>query len=1143
MRTEINKKSDFDFIVLDSEGNAINMPSNDFTLDIWTWGSKCRFRASSIGGVLKGCNNDGGKLRVYVDNPGFVPGKLVGEWVSYISSEEYPDGTQRTCRYISDFGIDMVDGDSQINEVQVLAMMQYIQGASAYEIACEYGFEGTEQEWLDSLALPANEAAAECRTLITELSSAEAQRVANEDVRTANEETRVQQESARVSAEEQRTKAEANRRIAENTRDLVETTRQNAERNRDNAEAARVSAENTRKTAEDARIANESTRQANEQARVASETNRESAETNRANAEAARVEAEQARVEEFATFAATLAAKEDVANKVTSIGADADDVHYPSAKAVKDSLAKVKNIEVTPDMLSESTKQFINASGGGTITNFADDEDLTTVDNALKLADKTYDPITFSGMGRKYLRKNLVDGKNILTQEMMPSVNTIYIIQYDYDLNGATITIPENCVLEFRGGIFSNGNVRFANTYIAASSDFIFSNINFSGYYTNDDVKISWFTKGMSSTTDFSRNHAEMIKSAMQMATIMIKWVDLEKIPLLIRGELIVDETQGNCGLRNGQIYFISEKENDCTLRYVQTKVYSGAYSPIIDTTFRYVGDGSGNLHANVSCIYKDNWSDTQFTYWRDIRCVGYTGYFMVNTTYLQEVTFTNINLYDTFGFITYNTQGIWGETKGSSNIVKFFNCNLNGVAHRIKPYEAVTPKYIWDFYQPIEISLESIVNQGSISDEVGEEIIPIRIEGSHVIGSINNNVNCVLDGFWIEYTSGNVYKNIILENANIYLTLKKRNCLGVDARGTCRGTINFEHANVVEVPDFLENILIEDLENTRLSLIINASFKKGNAWFNLSDNTIDLIERGIIRVLNVGINNFREASVNINILPTYKFDVKKQAISEVKPYGFGNGRTRYITNENGITTLCCENNSEGGYSDITLIWDEDVRQHLFGRGIGKIDFVKEVIYRATLTVDVTVDNIDKIRCKLSGFTNPSEAISVDAITPEVGMKAGTTTGWVRNVYTGFSSYLKFTVDIRYAKVEIAKMVVTSGTVLFGSDDVLFDSDNKTIMRRNVAPETYYISVNSQNDNEAYMSSIIKSAPTQDLFVTDKNIYRWDGSKIKNVANNSGETSERPTNCDNGTSYYDTTLNKPIWWTGSAWVDATGATV
>ena len=188
------------------------------------------------------------------------------------------------------------------------------------------------------------------------------------------------------------------------------------------------------------------------------------------------------------------ASKEDKANKVTSINADADDVHYPTAKAVKDSLEKVKNIEVTPDMLSESTKQFINASIGGTITNFADDEDLTTVDNALKLADKTYDPITYSGMGRKYLRKNLVDGKNILTQEMLPSANTIYIIQYDYDLNGATITIPANCILDFQGGSLANGTVVGSNSDINSNPSTIFSNdLTISGSWRKNEWNIKWF--------------------------------------------------------------------------------------------------------------------------------------------------------------------------------------------------------------------------------------------------------------------------------------------------------------------------------------------------------------------------------------------------------------------------------------------------------------------------------------------------------------------------------------------------------------------------------------------------------------------------------------------------------------------------
>ena len=40
-----------------------------------------------------------------------------------------------------------------------------------------------------------------------------------------------------------------------------------------------------------------------------------------------------------------------------------------------------------------------------------------------------------------------------------------------------------------------------------------------------------------------------------------------------------------------------------------------------------------------------------------------------------------------------------------------------------------------------------------------------------------------------------------------------------------------------------------------------------------------------------------------------------------------------------------------------------------------------------------------------------------------------------------------------------------------------------------------------------------------------------------------GTTTERPTGKTVGYQYFDTTLNKPIWYTGTALVDSTGATV
>lgn len=108
----------------------------------------------------------------------------------------------------------------------------------------------------------------------------------------------------------------------------------------------------------------------------------------------------------------------------------------------------------------------------------ADEEDITEQNGTLQLANKTYDKQSFSGLGRVYLRKNMIDNKNVLTQAMINKANTIYIIQYDYDLKEANINIPENCVLQFDGGSISNGNITLNNTVV------IQPNIN------NSNVKI-----------------------------------------------------------------------------------------------------------------------------------------------------------------------------------------------------------------------------------------------------------------------------------------------------------------------------------------------------------------------------------------------------------------------------------------------------------------------------------------------------------------------------------------------------------------------------------------------------------------------------------------------------------------------------
>lgn len=103
---------------------------------------------------------------------------------------------------------------------------------------------------------------------------------------------------------------------------------------------------------------------------------------------------------------------EKIDNKTSEINVAKEEALQAIAENEQSAITNFNSQRVTPEMLSESTKQLIEASGGGTITNLADDEDITSVDdgtgsNVLKFADRTYNANNFSGKGYKILRKNI----------------------------------------------------------------------------------------------------------------------------------------------------------------------------------------------------------------------------------------------------------------------------------------------------------------------------------------------------------------------------------------------------------------------------------------------------------------------------------------------------------------------------------------------------------------------------------------------------------------------------------------------------------------------------------------------------------------------------------------------------------------
>lgn len=155
------------------------------------------------------------------------------------------------------------------------------------------------------------------------------------------------------------------------------------------------------------------------------------------------------------------------------------------------------------EQLSDNLKQLFREKVN--VTNFPDDEDIASIDNMLKLKDREVDAANFQSKGYVILRKNLrlVNGvvKNILTQNMINKPNTNYEIRYDFDLNGETIKIPENTVLEFYGGSLCNGTLIGNNSIIQSSPITIFKhNLNIDGSWINNKTYCEWFNKDIQKT-------------------------------------------------------------------------------------------------------------------------------------------------------------------------------------------------------------------------------------------------------------------------------------------------------------------------------------------------------------------------------------------------------------------------------------------------------------------------------------------------------------------------------------------------------------------------------------------------------------------------------------------------------------------
>ena len=708
-------------------------------------------------------------------------------------------------------------------------------------------------------------------------------------------------------------------------------------------------------------------------------------------------------------------------------------------------------------------------TGDINISNNPDYEDLTEAkDGTIKFADKEYSKESFSGLGRVYLRKNIVDGKNVLTQDMLVKPNTIYIIQYDYDLQGAEITIPEGCILDFQGGSLSNGKIIGNNTELKSNTR-IFYNITVLGTIRNYKIHLSWWHNG-----DTNEDCTDGLKNISSLC----RFADGQRNHIIV---LVNNDIK--CQPNTFDV-------SDCSI--------DGCFCRIFST----------NETERVGFGLKINGGYSQYTntYVKDLSIYGYDIGVYHNGQYVQN----NISC-------LYNNVGCKFED-GNTFLSYLYNC-----------------KYARNYKYGVHINnlRASLSNNGSILERVF--LNRNGVAGLYISGAECrlNVLNCDIENNGMRDDENLTGVGILIRTYHTFINIE--NCY-FEVQGTPNGCAIVVCGELSELnealPELKETLVADGVEDGdplegALSINIknNSHVETNGIFINHTRKYTCSIEGESIKPIEdndkyfpiyLNTTNY-EKEVNIsNVFYTryYNKGVAKSPI-RLKNYDYTyEGRiqgTEYIKYNNQSITTSKANYYTlfeyfGGNDSINLIPESPI----YSSEIKKISYriFNDSVARI-FSKKVLKGNRDNNGVKLF-FGNGNEPELSGKCLVLLGMK-----GEIINYRT--SSTKSFIVDRDCFVFHFPPNVDDSYGIIVQSTPML------AIL---ITEEQFKDKFNSY-----YIDAFASISYTSDY----KELVLKGESETRPILTND--------DIDKGFQYYDSTLNKPIWWTGEKWVDATGADV
>ena len=744
-------------------------------------------------------------------------------------------------------------------------------------------------------------------------------------------------------------------------------------------------------------------------------------------------------------------------------------------------------------------------------------EDLTkNKSGELQFSDRLYSPENFSGKGYKILRKNMVAGKNVLTQEMITDPNTIYEVRYDFDLEGAEITIPEGCVLDFKGGSLRNGTVQLNNTTVSNNDSTIFKNIILLGDGNTSYIESTWFEFPKGELIDSQ----DYLQSIFNLGKNNLSNIVFKKDSFYIRG---------NKNTSSVDIDFEDIKN-------------SGLY--IYSNT---VVDFGGSSIYNLSKSIQDN-GNTIFIY------------------YGENIKIKNLNIYGTLEEtkITNKHHGIF--IMGGNSIVldniKIFKFGGDGILISRLNYGPV--KHL---SEPTNIKLNRITSQ--YNGRQGMSIIcgtNIIVENSMFLDTGYYNEDTVNPGAGID-----IEPNQVENTEKIPVHVVIRNCKFINNKlGLSAGVMPIKDSSIERKVELYDCYITDRCYLEPKDLIID------NCKFDLKDDTgIEVYQSIYIRSLYTTIKNSYIKTNKLWLSRHINFNDDEVGKHEYLNCTFK--MKNFTTLENDKTLKVSINNCNlsefsinNGKSTCTFNLSNST---LSGNNIN-------YQYCNFMNCNITAETIINTHCNFDNciikFTAPNRP-STHII--EQGDKSKFTKCYIvgnenNNTFNVTESnkiqFNNCVINGRFPSTQLNESSLNDVSKYLYN---IFNSSTHNIIK-SINNYVYPINIPSKrlifhwngipydafgNKGDINYSGITSERPIDGVSLgftffdktLNQNIY-WNGNIWIDSNGNpidalkQGTSSQRPVGVKAGFYYFDTDINKPIWKkedTGTAWVDSTGIEV